>query len=402
MAKLLERVTWPLHTGKYGDSWWLLVQNASTKYLGGDQGRKRHLPTLDGWRALALFAVLICHWAAGVYSRADYFALSVPKYGTFALDIFFALSGLLICKLLLEEADKYGSINLTSFYIRRIFRVFLPCLFFIVVVSLLGLITAGWELASCLLFFRNYLPVHLGGHYTAHLWSLSAEEHFYMILPGFLVLVGLRRAPWLSILLAVSCGIWRLVELRLNLLPRILPDVLPGARTDLRFDAFLWGCILAFCVHDRMIALWLRTQFRPWMWLFVALVCIYCVQYQPHMAATWMAMLIPVMLVGPLMHPTWLFSRFLDWGPLRYIGRISYSVYLWQQVFFIPSWQSKSPLLDPWQQMPWSLIAIVVCSVSAHYLVERPLTRIGFKWAAEVRNGAKRELPMNTVASASG
>jgi peptidoglycan/LPS O-acetylase OafA/YrhL len=344
---------------------------------GGAHRGKRHLPTLDGWRTVALAMVLLCHTSAGFYTRVEYFASSTPRYGDFALNIFFGLSGLLICKLFLEEFERSGAINLPSFYLRRFCRIFLPCAFFTTVLTCCGSIRDNWELASCLLFFRNLLPVSLGGHYTAHLWSLAIEEHFYLVLPGLLLFRGVKRSLPVLLASALLCEAWRTADLHLHLLSALTPGIPPGARTDLRFDAFLWGCVGAFLIHNDASSSWLKRRYTQPVWVVVLALCIFCVQRQPHLVETWTAILIPLLLIGPLLHPQWVVSRFLEFTPLRYIGRVSYSFYLWQQVFLIPRWEPAAFPFSPLQVFPQNLIAILVISLASFYLVEKPCTRLG-------------------------
>jgi peptidoglycan/LPS O-acetylase OafA/YrhL len=85
-----------------------------------------YLPTLDGWRAIAVLCVILFHdslHSYGVLSTAWF-----HEHGSFGVDIFFGISGLLICSRLLEEEDKYGRISLRRFYVRRAFRILPPLL----------------------------------------------------------------------------------------------------------------------------------------------------------------------------------------------------------------------------------------------------------------------------------
>lgn len=143
--------------------------------------KSRHIPTLDGWRAVAILLVVAHHAGTAFYSESDYYSQSLTRFGTWGVPVFFGLSGVLITKLLLEEFDRTGKMSLKSFYIRRAFRILPPVFVFIAVVAALGLLASGMEAASGLFFFRNYLPNSLGGIYTGHLWSLAVEEHFYLI-----------------------------------------------------------------------------------------------------------------------------------------------------------------------------------------------------------------------------
>src|SRR3974390_1560780 len=175
----------------------------------------RRIPTLDGWRALAIAAVAIHHIGRGFYTNEDAYASDLTRYGAFGVDIFFGLSGLLITKLLLDEwrnrpdrSSENGSFDLRGFYIRRAFRILPPYLAFLFVCTLAGLWRSSWEAAGCLLFFRNYVPDHLVGESTQHLWSLAVEEHFYLLWPGLLFLLKPRRARTAAFGLACAFGIW--------------------------------------------------------------------------------------------------------------------------------------------------------------------------------------------------
>src|SRR5215218_6546752 len=144
----------------------------------------QRIPTLDGWRAIAISMVLWCH-----VSKSE-----LAAYGGLGVDIFFGLSGLLITTLLLEEARSTGSMQLGQFYIRRAFRILPAYLLFLVGYTLIRGWRSAWEAISCLLFFRNYASDAVTDTGSLHLWSLAVEEHFYLIWPGLLVWMGVKRA----------------------------------------------------------------------------------------------------------------------------------------------------------------------------------------------------------------
>jgi peptidoglycan/LPS O-acetylase OafA/YrhL len=329
-----------------------------------------HIPTLDGWRAIAISMVMLHHVVRGLYPRdADYWNQSWTLFGAFGVDVFFALSGLLITRLLIEEARQTGTIDLRSFYIRRSFRILPPCLVFLTVVSLAGLIQSRVELASCLLFFRNYIPASSGAIYTAHLWSLAVEEHFYLIWPGLLLLSGVKRARALAMWLAIGIGLWRVANAQLNLLPALVTHF----RSDLRMDALLWGCAAAFLLDLP------PRRYRLPVWLGLLAAAIAFLNFYSLLTGLWLAILIPLVLAGTAMHPEWRVSRALEWTPLRWVGRISYGLYLWQQIFLIPGYMQPA---HPWQRWPWNLLATFVVAGVSYYAIERPLLRVGRRLAS--------------------
>jgi peptidoglycan/LPS O-acetylase OafA/YrhL len=91
-------------------------------------------------------------------------------------------------------------------------------------------------------------------------------------------------------------------------------------------------------------------------------------------------MLIPAILAGTLVHPHWWISRALSWGPLAWLGRISYSLYLWQELFLTPGWE---PASQWWRHWPWNLLASLAAATLSYYLVEKPLIRTGQRLAAQ-------------------
>jgi peptidoglycan/LPS O-acetylase OafA/YrhL len=348
-----------------------------------------YLPTLDGWRAIAIFGVIICHGSDALFSPGgsspNGFWYGLTRYGALGVDVFFGISGFLICSRLLSEERRDGRISLKKFYIRRALRILPPYFFYLTVIgalSIFGLVIVNrWDLVSCLFFFRNYLsPLALGSWYTGHFWSLSIEEHFYLLLPGLLVLCGSRRARPVVISLALAIALWRFVEFRQQWLARLLPGVGFYMRTDIRLDGLLWGCWLALMLvkegwRDRLTR-WLS----PSVWLVLVATFIVCVYRQPPFAMLWQSVLLPFILVGTVLRPGNSLGRFLETAPLRWVGRISYSLYLWQQLFLASSAAPRASRLL--QSLPFNLVAVLACAMLSYYLVERPMIGLGHRWSS--------------------
>src|SRR5580698_3072053 len=298
------------------------------------------LPVLDGWRAIAISLVVWHHATMSVYVNEDlYWGNSLSPFGAFGVDIFFGLSGLLITSLLLQEYQRKGSINLPSFYTRRVFRILPPVFALLLVVSGLGLVKSPLELASCLGFFRNYLPETLGGSYTRHLWSLAVEEHFYLLWPALLIwfcrkdMTG-RPVAYLSIFF----GLWRVFVEQTGLTSKVLAGVNTHFRTDLRADALMWGCFVAFLIATPESREQMRRYLSAPVVAAAVVAAVVCVVMYSMWTTLWFAMLVPVVLTGTMLHPEWAFCRILELPPIRFLGRISYSLYLWQGLFLVPGW----------------------------------------------------------------
>jgi peptidoglycan/LPS O-acetylase OafA/YrhL len=330
-----------------------------------------HLPTLDGWRGVAVLMVVACH-AAGAGHPVW------RPFGGAGVSLFFALSGFLICNRLLAEHERAGRISLGGFYIRRAFRILPPALAFLAALAVLGAAAPG-ELGACLLFARNYyFP---GGWYTGHYWSLAVEEHFYLFFPVLLAWAGPRRALPAALGLAAALLGWRVLDLhwawlftRTNVVPQYyrtdcrLPDLLLGAVTALlaaRAPARLVGAAAA--AGAVVLAARLANLPVPW---------------------TLQSALLPWLLLWTVLRPDGLPGRALGWAPLAWLGRMSYSVYLWQQLFFLHHTGAPVPLLKPLQEGPWNVLGLLACATASHYLLERPLTRLGRALAERRRAGS--------------
>jgi len=292
------------------------------------------------------------------YLRGSWF-----YFGVWGVPIFFGLSGLLITKLLLEEHSRAGSIDLRAFYIRRCFRILPPLLVFLFVIAAAGLLHSREEFWSSILFFRNYLPWQLGSWYSGHLWSLSVEEHFYFFWPALMVAVGVRFSWIPALALSLLCAAWRAWNL------------LPGndSRTDLRLDALLLGAALAFVLHSARGRELLERRLTPAVWFVLLCLLLASIRGTQQLAAS---ALIPLLIAGTVTHPGWAISRLLDWMPLRALGMISYSLYLWQQVFLYPPWQPQ-PIQGGWQNFPFSILLAFACAIASYFLVEKPMIRLG-------------------------
>jgi peptidoglycan/LPS O-acetylase OafA/YrhL len=352
---------------------------------------KDYLPTLDGWRAVAIAGVMVYHGTTSLFypygPLPSYKALVIIQSGAVGVDIFFALSGFLICNRLLNEWNGTSTISLKQFYIRRSFRI-LPAYFFYlfvlaIIVSAGFLAAEGREFMACSLFLRNYIgPKDSHGWYTGHFWSLSVEEHFYLLWPALLLLCGPRRARWLVVVLGCSVGAWRALDERFHWVP--LPRNI-GNRTDTRIDALLWGCWAAMLFDRPACKKWLERWLSFWVWLALLGVLCLCYRYRNPLSDLLMPLLMPFLLVGTVLHPTGPLGRILEMGSLRWVGRMSYSLYLWQQIFLLGSWRALRPFpLGYLQELPVSIVAAVVCASLSYYLVERPMIGVGRRLIASL------------------
>ena len=345
-----------------------------------------YLPTLDGWRAIAILSVMLCHdrlHTLGPLSTAWFQA-----HGQLGVDVFFAISGILICSRLLTEEESQGFISRRNFYIRRAFRILPPAAFFLATLLLLKatvhLSVELPEVLSSLFFLRNYTSTftHLQTtypYYTSHFWSLAVEEHFYLILPSLLVLSPKKwRAP-LLLSLAALIG-----------LHRIAPNSWLSFHTNMRLDALLVPAALAVLLHSSPLSSPFNRErliqtLRLWPLVALLLLALITLNPAPRTTGLLIAWLTPILILATMLRPASWFSRLLETPILRYIGRLSYSLYLWQQLFLIAHFGAGEARLGPLQSWPLSWLMAFACALTSYYLIERPLIRLGHHLAPNVQ-----------------
>jgi len=349
---------------------------------------KDYRPTLDGWRAIAILLVMFAHGGSalfdvgGRYANPGWYALS--QHGGFGVDLFFGISGLLICGRLLDENERTGGIRLGSFYIRRVFRILPPAFAYLAIVGILAIagfiVVSPREWLSSVFFSRNYIVTPTNtGWYTGHFWSLAVEEHFYLIWPAALIALGAGRARRYLPGIAIAVAIWRVVDFHF-LHGQIWPGVLSDniyERTDTRFDGLLWGCWIALVasVPAYRAILTQRLSASVIAGLIIALIA--CIALNPPLQMAWESFLVPLILVSTVLKPTILFGRILEASLMRWIGRISYSLYLWQQLFMVGSKVPRPLPFGRVQEFPLNIVAVFVCASASYYLLERPLVALG-------------------------
>jgi peptidoglycan/LPS O-acetylase OafA/YrhL len=355
--------------------------------------RSGYLPTLDGWRAIAIAGVLLDHGTEAFFRHSPWY--SFLRTGPNGVSLFFAISGFLICSRLLEEEQLCGRIGLRGFYLRRACRILPAAFTYLGVLALLAffglIIVTPIEWWSCVLFLRNYLPPHWiragWGGYTIHYWSLAVEEHFYLLWPALLALSGRVRAIYVAAGLSVAVAIWRWWDFHHQLVNRYLPGLLFPSRTDVRLDALLLGCLAALVLANPSARAWLRRYFtvKVW-WACLIAYLISQVVLRRHDYGLQESTLLAALVAGTVLNSTGLVGQLLENPVLKWIGRLSYSLYLWQQLFLIPGARWPLSML---QRFPWNLVPVFVMALLSYELVERPMMRLGHRLAPPPTPGRK-------------
>jgi peptidoglycan/LPS O-acetylase OafA/YrhL len=323
---------------------------------------------LDGLRGIAVGLVLACHVAIQLgYSWA-------PPLGALGVQLFFALSGFLITRLLVRELDASGAIDLKRFYLRRALRIFPAFYVFLAVVGLLilgGLVTdTNWKsFTAAAVYISNIRgsSVTLG-----HTWSLALEEQFYALWPLSLTLIPTSRRRQITLGIILVFFAWRAVAIGLDLWP--YGSSVFYERTDFRLDSLLLGGLLAMRPPG------IRNQ-RPAVRVaglglsiigFALSPALSHVHFLRPLALTATAIFAAGVVRGVLDCAGAVGTAWLRGSTLRGLGRISYSVYLWQQPVLL------APLIS--SRIPGGAVGgLAVClglGTASYLLVERPMLRL--------------------------
>jgi peptidoglycan/LPS O-acetylase OafA/YrhL len=364
--------------------------------------RSNYLPSLDGWRAIAILWVMEGHgplWKWGPLSNGW-----LRWTDSRGVQLFFALSGFLICTRLLRDEERFGAISLRSFYTRRLFRIqpaALTYLLAVVLLTVFRIIPHFWSgIVGSALMVRNIWPLALppGSLNTAHFWSLAVEEHFYLLLPGFLVLFRRSR---LAILLgiAITLEIWGIVVMS-------TPQLQSGRiwqlaqRTDMVMGGILLGSVFAVALTHERIRRLAVSLLRPWVaLLYTGFVFVEVQRHHSSLAQMALITVYPALIVATVLHGNSLLGRFLELAPVRFVGRISYSLYLWQPLFTNGEERPDPHSFYTHIFLCWG--ATFACAIASYYLIETPMIRWGHRIAKrfDVRAAAGAESPAPGLAT---
>ena len=368
------------------------------------EAKTGYLPSLDGWRAVAILGVMMTHdlpWTIGSHSNASFKGM-----GGFGVYLFFAISGFLITTRILEEEEGNGFFNIRFFYIRRLFRIQPAAWVYLAAIA--GLTALGichervQNLLGGLLQYQNFLfrvSDRTGrAAFTGHFWTLAVEEHFYVILSLLLYFVRRRRTAvfasvlallWMGQRWAASHGYyssdvserrtyWCLQYLMLPAMLAVLlrmPKVKAAVgRLLTPLAAFGLTLLLMVAMHVE------RTGTIRGVHTLAFLV----------QEAQSLIFGFSLSVIATATHPRSWSTRFLELPPMRFVGRLSYSLYLWHILFFVPVHEEvgiTSPALLFLSGRPYKYLATAALALLSYYLVEKPLIRYGHRIAPPMTPG---------------
>jgi len=340
--------------------------------------QKKHLPSLDGLRCFSILFVIIAHvneYNAALNSESIHYFFGG---GVFGVHYFFVISGFIITTLLLMERVKTGNISLKHFYLRRLLRIFpLTYLFLIVLIGLNGPFHLGLpfpDLAGAFLFIKN--AGTSSSWYTAHYWSLSVEEQYYLIFPFILWKGGVKT--YLNV-----CFLFICLFLCKNIYEHYSSS--PGGSLQAIADIFLSSNFLSILVGSMTSILFFKTggelpRVNPIL-LTAAHIGLFLLAFfsfrNPKLfglSSLLSSCSIAASIFLLIRFPYGPFHRVLNNRLIAYVGKLSFSLYIWQQLFTAH---------QPWAQtfkygnsIALNLIFLAIVAYLSYNYFEKPFLKL--------------------------
>jgi peptidoglycan/LPS O-acetylase OafA/YrhL len=336
---------------------------------------------LDGLRAISIVLVLIGHgWVTAPASRSVELAVMFLGNATLGVMTFFVVSGFLITHLLRREWEATATIRLKNFYLRRTLRILPAAFAYLVMITLLrvtGLVdTTYGDLAAAGTFLTNYkhtLPIATNGDYwfVAHFWTLSLEEQFYLFWPATILLAGLARARTVALAIVLASPLLRV--LTYFAWPEARPQISIMLHTAA--DPIMVGCLAALWTGAPRFEVRLRRFSHPGLAIAAA---VFVLAAAPMLTAryrgvflmtaglTMISVAIAFIMLWIIRHPGSATTRLLSTPGMRRVGVLSYSLYLWQQLFLTDrneTWTGAFPI---------NFLMCFVAAELSYRFVERP------------------------------
>ncbi len=349
-------------------------------------GKGGFRPDVEGLRAVAVLAVLLYH--AGVPFAGG---------GYVGVDVFFVISGFLITGLLVRELEKTGTLSLARFYSRRAKRLLPLTVVVLAVVAVLsrllfdpvrmeevsiGIVAAGLYFMNWLLAARaaDYFAAGLEASPVQHFWTLAVEEQFYLVWPVLILAAawwGRRAGLGLRPVLAAAFAAVVLSSLAYGVYSTQTQAGAAYFSTLTRGWELALGGLLALVPASRFGRL-PRAAAGVMSAAGLAAIAFATVRFDDDTLFPGHAALVPTLgtaaiIAAGLATTTAGPSRLLTLGPVRHVGRISYSWYLWHWpplVFAAAIWGELSPLEGV------AVLAVsYVPALLTNRLVEKPFLR---------------------------
>lgn len=312
--------------------------------------RSAHQNYLDGWRGCAIVFLLIGH----------FFPINGINLGRIGVDLFFVLSGLLMGRLLFIQKS-----SLKIFYRRRISRIFPALLTYLLLVLIYFFISKqdpNWlETSAAALFVYNYFVTQIGTPDMpfGHIWSLSVEEHTYILL-SIIALIGRNNflKVKISLVSLIVVAVLTSIFYRQMNFPHQENLLM---QTEIACFGIVFSAYLQ--INYQKLPLQGLNPFLFTLLFFAGLACHWW--SIPQIISTFLGTAIFAYLVNILGNSSHYVQSFFSLYPLRTFGTWSYSIYLWQQIFYLAHHRNGL-------NAGFALALSLTAGIASYFLVEKP------------------------------
>lgn len=352
----------------------------------------KYRPEIDGLRAIAVISVIIYHlnenWLSG---------------GFLGVDIFFVISGFLITGIIITEIQQ-NSFSLKQFYTRRIKRIY-PA--FITVMALVSFIASvifiyndfnklrkTIELAIAFLsnFYlgltQGYFDLSANENPVLHIWSLAVEEQYYLIFPLILIL-AYKKFREIKVLFIITLILFFILLATSFVSANFYKEVLHQPNiyylSNLRFPELLVGSLLAI-YHNLSNKVQLSKQVNNILAILSTLLLFSCLFLMNNDIAyiPGITLILPCIFTALIIHTTSqnnIIKLCLSNKAIVFIGKISYSLYLYHWIFIAFAYYITGEKQINNQSIAIVTVLTIIFSVLSYYLIEQPIrkSKLNFK-----------------------
>jgi len=346
-----------------------------------------YIKGFDGLRAMSVLMVVLTHLGIREmlpdtpFIKDRLFELFA---GVTGVNIFFAISGFLITRILLREKSQTGKISFKNFYARRFLRLLPPLLVFYAIILLM--MNFGWlksSLSSVLLSFfylYNYCPYSIYNSLIGHTWSLAVEEQFYFIWPFIVAYVSLKKLlRIIALIIAASLCIFYFITylaIEYNGVTYTLNSWSWAHRWFIpAVGPIMIGAGVSVIIFYNLYSFkkWLVVRQTPW----ISLILFCCPVYLPSFLFSAFPLIqaagVSVFLAWIYHHQQSGITHVLEWKPLSFIGKLSYGIYVYQGIFLGTGPRGKNLWI---QQFPQNVCLTLALALLSFYLLEKPMLRL--------------------------